>query len=184
MLKELGMQPLEYFAAKILVLIEGHTDEIAIREFLRKKGYSLLHDVCFIHLGGDSMVHANVDQWTMQFDVLALVDGDPKSASARKDFCAKCCANNVPITQLKRYSLESYFSLSAYAEVFPDIASKLPVIFSDDVSVEKQIGRNPKGNIEHLARLTSAESLEGTDINDFLIKLIQKLDRLSLMRKE
>jgi hypothetical protein len=183
MLKELGMQPLEYFSAKILVMTEGHTDEIAIREFLRKKGYSPLHDVCFMHLGGDGMVHVDLAQWTSQFDVLALVDGDPNSASARKVFCTKCADSNVTVTRLKRYSLESYFSIAAYAEVFPDIGD-LPLAFSDELSVEKQLGRSPKGNIERLAQFTSADSLQGTDLNEFLTRLTKKLDSLAATRKQ
>jgi energy-coupling factor transporter ATP-binding protein EcfA2 len=172
MLRELGIQPLEYFGASVLVLVEGPSDEIVIREFLRQMNFPILHDLLFLHLGGDNMTHFDLKLWKERFKVIALIDSDPKSATVRERFVQQCEENNVDCFRLERYGIENYFSIEAIAEVFPDLrdlASELPI----NVKISDYLGVSLKRNVENLARKTSVAGISGTVLHKFLLEVIE-----------
>jgi energy-coupling factor transporter ATP-binding protein EcfA2 len=177
MVTELGASATEYLGSSILVLTEGPSDQIAIREFLRQMKAGPLHEICFISLGGDSMQHFEFGLLKQKFKIMALIDQDPSSKKVRDVFMNNCGANQVQCFQLEKYALENYFSIQAYKKVFPNRV--LPDAVPSDKKISDSFGFSPKRNIEQLAKNTLIGDLNGTQLEIFLNNLKNALELIN-----
>jgi hypothetical protein len=80
---------------------------------------------------------------------------------------ANCKAVGIPAYRLKRYSIESYFSLRALREVFGTQLPASVVALDPDVKLEDQIGLNVKNNHRALAKTMRLAEIDGTDFRAF-----------------
>ena len=113
------------------------------------------------------MHHHDLEVFKQHYQVMALIDNDPKSNKCRKAFLAKCSELKIPAVRLKGYSIENYFSPNALMQVFgnqitPNLAIKR------DIKLESQIGFSVKHNNRKIARAMSLQDLSGTDLDAFL----------------
>jgi hypothetical protein len=105
-----------------------------------------------------------------------LVDKDPKSSRVRKRFVENCEKYGIPVTRLKRYSIENYFSVPALRQVF---GSQIPASLHEidpNIKVEDQIGLNPKKCNGKIARAMSLGEIKNTDLHEFLLEVKRKCE--------
>lgn len=168
MLDDLGYSVTDNLVSDVVILVEGPTDTPIIEELLLKKGVLPRFDVRIWPLGGDIMDQVDLTLLTQAYKVVALLDRDPKSSKVRKRFRERCEAANIPLTQLKRYAIENYFTLTALRSVFgPQIPAYLTEL-EPNKPLDSQIGINVKRNNRRLARELSLSDVNGTDLGSFL----------------
>lgn len=182
-LSDLGYQTIDNLLAECVILVEGVFDVPVLEDLLRRMPYKDRYVIRVWPMGGDVMDQLDLSVFTDHSLVLALIDGDPKSGAVRKRFIKKCEEKSIHATRLKRYSIENYFSIDAYSQVFgSQIAASLKEI-DPRQKVEKQIGFDPKKSNRKLLELTSDEQFKGTDLWDFLEKTIpESLKKVALTR--
>lgn len=171
LLNELGYSVADNLVSDLIILVEGPKDTPVIEEFLKKFEIDADFNVKIWALGGDIMSQLDLSVFKERYKVIALVDKDPKSDKVRKEFIKKCKELEIPVTRLKRYALENYFSLNALRKVFKaQIPSHLTEI-DPERTLEEQIGINVKRNNRKLAQAMSVEEIAGTDLERFFIKV-------------
>ncbi len=170
LLGELGYDVTDNLISDLVILVEGLFDKYVVLEFLHKMGIDKQYEIKVWLLGGDIMADQDLSVFVSNYNVIALVDKDDKDKNTRKvreKFVENCNKAAIPITRLKRYSLESYFSIDALKSVFK---SQIPAEFKPDVGTKlwDQLGFNGKSQNLALARATTLEDIAGTDLMDFL----------------
>lgn len=173
-LNEIGYSVSDNLVSDLIVLVEGPTDTPIIEEYLKKFGIDATYNIKTWALGGDIMSQLDLSVFAERYKVIALIDKDPKSAKIRRKFQEKCKELSIPVTKLKRYAIENYFTVRALKEVFK---GQIPSTFTDidpDKSLEEQIKMNVKNNNRKLAQEMTLEEIEGTDLHKFFQK-VQKV---------
>jgi predicted ATPase len=182
-LNDLGYSPADNLVSDLVIVVEGIGDKRAIAEFLKKMDVYGNYNIKFWLLGGDLMFHVDLDSFKDNYNIVVLLDNDPKSFRARKPFLKHCTELRIPVTVLERYSIENYFPIELYRETFGDkFPPGLNAIKYND-PVWEQLGglieeEHIKKGVGKLAQRTSLESLEETDLMAFLN------DVKSLLEKE
>lgn len=173
-LNELGYSVSGNLVSDLIILVEGPTDVPIIEEYLKKFGIDASYNIKIWALGGDIMAQLDLTVFAEKYRVIALIDKDPKSASVRRKFINKCKDLNIPVTTLKRYAIENYFSVRALREIFK---GQIPVKFTEinyDKSLQEQIEINVKNSNRRLAQEMNLEQIEETD----LYKFFKEVERL------
>lgn len=173
-LNELGYSASDNLVSDLIILVEGPTDTPIIEEYLKKFGIDATYNIKTWALGGDIMSQLDLSVFAERYKVIALIDNDPKSGKIRRKFQEKCKELSIPVTKLKRYAIENYFSVRALKEIFK---GQIPSTFTDidpDKSLEEQIKMNVKNNNRKLAQEMTLEEIEGTDLHKFFQK-VQKI---------
>lgn len=166
LLSDLGYTIEDNLTADLIVLTEGPTDIPFFEEFMRKKEFDRKINIKFWGLGGDIMDQMNIEIFKESSNVIAIIDNDPGSSKVRNRFIRNCEKLSIPVTKLKRYALENYFTLDSLKAVFG--ASEINVTtIAPDKKLENQIHINVKKNIYKIAQHMSLDDIKGTDLDDF-----------------
>ena len=173
LLNDLGYSVSDNLVSDLVIVVEGSGDKNAITEFLLKRNLMGVNNIKFWILNGDAMSHVDLEGFADRFKIVVLLDSDPDSESARRSFVAQCKQLNIPITKLKRYSLENYFPIEAYRESFGDLIPKRITSFDPKKAVWAQLGnritrKDVKKGSKTFAVKTTLADIDGTDLNDFL----------------
>ena len=171
-LKNLGYSISDNIVSDVIILVEGPTDVPVLEELLVKKGIIPAFDVKIWALGGDIMHHHDLEVFSQNYCVMALVDSDPKSSKSRNEFLKKCAALSIPAHRLKRYSIENYFPLSILKAVFPSQIQD-GTLLDNSKKLRDQIGIDVKKNNRKIAMAMSLEDISGTDLDAFLSQISQ-----------
>ena len=170
-LNELGYSVADNLVSDLIILVEGPTDTPVIEEFIKKFGFDAEYNIKTWALGGDIMAQLDLSIFAERYKVIALIDKDPKSDKVRKKFINNCKELEIPVTRLKGYAIENYFSVRALREVFK---GQIPENFTEvdlDKTLEDQIKINVKNNNRKLAQEMKLEEIEGTDFYKFFEKV-------------
>lgn len=167
-LTELGYSIADNLVSDLVVLCEGPKDKLVLDEFFQKMG---LLDRCNIKvwpLGGDIMDQLDLSVFQETHKLIALLDQDPGSSAIRNRFQKKCEELKIPVTRLKRYALENYFSVSAIAAYMKGQMPTGITKLAPNKPVAEQLGFEVKKNGGKIAKEMKLEDLKGTDLEDFL----------------
>lgn len=173
-LAELGYSIADNLVSDLVVLCEGPKDKLVLDEFFQKMGLLDRSNIKVWPLGGDIMDQLDLSVFQESHKLIALIDNDPGSSIIRKRFQKKCDELRIPVTRLKRYALENYFSLAAISEY---MKGQMPVGITElapDKPVADQLGFEVKKNGGKIAKEMKLEDLKGTDLEEFL-NLVAKL---------
>ncbi len=170
-LNELGSSVSENLVSDLIILVEGPKDTPIIEEYLKKFGIDAEYNIKTWALGGDIMDQVDLTVFAERYKVIALIDKDPSSGKIRKRFIEKCKELEIPVTRLKRYAIENYFSVRALREVFGGQIPKSFTEIDNDETLENQIKINVKNNNRKLAQAMELEEIEGTDFYRFFEKV-------------
>ena len=178
LLKGLGYSIADNIACDLICLTEGPSAVIILEEILRKLGHDNNYSIRFWPLGGDIMGRLDLGMLIDNFPpqkIIALIDKDPNSRKARKQFLSKCEELDIECKQLERYAIENYIPINAISSCknLPNIPQEFTEI-DPQQSVEKQLGFSIKGNLPDLISATRLEDIENTDLLDFCIRLRSK----------
>lgn len=171
-LREMGYAKSDFVTANVLAVVEGPHDQEAIETFLRLHIRTPGKKVAFYLLGGENMTHCSLETMKEAFEhVLAFVDSEIEKGSRkiRRDFRKMCGAINIPCQISELPTMEHYYSIDAYRQVFPNLV--IPDAFDPGTQIEKQIGASPKGNTAKLAAATPWSHVERTDLGEFIKEL-------------
>lgn len=177
-LHDLGYSVTDNIVSDLIILVEGSTDTPVIEEFLSKLKVDKKYNVKIWALGGDIMAQQNLSIFAERYNVMALIDYDPKSNSVRKKIIENCESVGIPVVRLKKYAIENYFSVRALKEVFKgqisdDFDKVLP-----NKKLSDQIGMDVKKNNRKIAKEMTLEEIEGTDLMEFFDSVKTKLQNL------
>lgn len=168
LLTELGYSIADNLVSDLVVLCEGPKDKLILEEFFLKIGLQNRSNIKIWPLGGDIMAQLDLTVFKENHQLIALVDNDPGSSRVRKKFLEKCAELQIKAIQLKRYAIESYFSLPAIASVMKgQMPSEIgPIDHSRPIG--EQLGFEVKANGLRIAKAMSLDDVKGTDFEDFL----------------
>ena len=170
-LDDLGYSITDNLVSDLIILTEGPKDIPIVEEFLIKFKLAEKYNIKAWPLGGDIMDQVDLSVFSQNYSIIAIVDKDPGSKKVRDRFIKKCEEQEIPVSHLKRYAIENYFSLRVLREVFgKDIPSGLTEI-DPDKKLEEQIRINVKNNNRELARKMSIEEIKDTDLYGFFQKV-------------
>jgi energy-coupling factor transporter ATP-binding protein EcfA2 len=170
-LTELGYSIADNLVSDLVVLCEGPKDKPVLEEFFQKMGLLDRSNIKVWPLGGDIMDQLDLSVFQQSQQLIALIDNDPGSSHVRKRFLKKCEELNIPVTHLKRYSLENYFSMAAIASV---MKGQMPAGIGEldpKKSVSDQLGFEVKKNGGKIAKEMKLEDIKSTDFEEFLHKV-------------
>ena len=170
-LNNLGYSVSDNLVSDIVILVEGPKDVPVVREFLDKHGLLQQHTIKVWPLGGDIMDQLDLSVLSQNYQLVALIDSDPRSAKTRERFKKNCEEYKIPVHQLKRYALENYFTVEALRKVFRE---KIPAHFTKveaDSKIEEQLGFNVKKSNGLIAKSMSLDDIEGTDLASFFLNV-------------
>ena len=167
-LAELGYDVSDNLVSDVVVLTEGPSDIPVIQEFIRQRGLDRRYRIRCWPLGGDNMVRVDLTPFLERSRVIALVDNDPGSNSARKKFVDACNGLGIPVTRLKRRAIENYFTLDALRRVFGKQIREDVQSLDPGIAVDSQIGLDPKAKNWNVAAAMSLSDIEATDLSAFL----------------
>jgi len=170
-LGELGYESLREIGFDRLLLVEGPSDLLAIKELLRKYGKEAKTVV--FHLGGGdratamaSAELAEVKQITDRVSVLIDSERNAEGEAigrGRQALVDACRSTNIPILVLKRRALENYFPDRALKFVFgPGINALGPY---DTMSIGSRWNKQENWRV---ASAMTRDDLIGTDLGNFL----------------
>ena len=170
-LNALGYEVTDNLISDLIVLVEGPTDVPIIKCYIEQITDLSKFNIKIWPLGGDIMSQVDLTVFADSYKTLALIDNDPKSQSARKEFVANCTTCNIPLHILKRYSIENYFTVKALRAVFKGQIPNTIIDIDPDVKLFDQINIDVKKNNHKLAKEMKLEDIEGTDLYDFLMQV-------------
>ena len=166
-LNDLGYSVSDNLMSDLVILVEGPKDVPVIEEFLLKYDIMQKHDIKIWPLGGDIMDQLDLSVFIESHPLIALIDKDPGSSKIRKRFKEKCKELNIPVIQLKRYSIENYFTVEALRKVFGENIPKELVDIKPDKSIDEQIGFSVKRSNRQIAQSMSIGDIKKTDLEVF-----------------
>ena len=161
----------------LVILTEGPRDKIPLQILLQKMNLLSKYNIKFWALGGDIMNQQDLSVLAESYNLFALIDRDPGSEKSRKEFIQNCKEVGIPYHRLERYSLENYFPLRAYKEVF---GSQIPAEVEEikpNVKVSDQISLDPKNRLKQVAMSTELSDLKDTDLEKVLRQINQMLQK-------
>ncbi len=168
---EIGYAVTDNLVSDLVILVEGPKDIPIIEEFLIKMGLQERYDIKIWPLGGDIMDQLDLSVFAQNYTILALVDKDPMSDKIRTRFLTNCKNYNIPVTKLKRYAIENYFSLKALKAVFgPQIPPSITNI-DPDKKLKDQIKIDVKKNNKKISQAMTIDEIKGTDLYNFFKKV-------------
>jgi len=171
LLTDLGYSVSDNLVSDLVILCEGPTDKVVLEEFLRKMGLTEQFVIRIWALGGDVMSQHDLSVFAQAYRIMALIDQDPKSSHVRKAFIENCNGRGIPVHQLKRYSIESYLSLTSIAKMTNQAAPSGLKELDPNQKVSTQLGYDIKGNMRKISKDMSLKDIEGTDLVEFLRKV-------------
>lgn len=174
LLTELGYSIADNLVSDLVVLCEGPKDKPVLEEFFQKMGLLDRSNIKVWPLGGDIMDQLDLSVFQESHKLIALIDNDPGSATIRKRFLKKCEELKIPVTHLKRYSLENYFSLPVIESVVKNPIPSGVTALDPNKRVSDQLGFEVKGNGGKIAKDMKLEDIKGTDFEEFL-QQVEKL---------
>ncbi len=124
---ELGYSVTDNLVSDLVILVEGPSDRHVVQEFLKKMGLYEQYNIKIWPLGGDIMDQSDLSVFAEKYNILALIDKDPGSNTVRKRFIANCKQYAIPVTRLRRYSIENYFSVAALKSEY---GAQIPASFT------------------------------------------------------
>lgn len=173
----LGYSVSDNLAADLLILTEGPTDIPIIETLIHWRELDLRYNIKYWPLGGDMMANLDLDVFSQNMNVFALIDSDLQSTKIRQEFKRNCKSNNIKCTQLKRYAIENYFTLDAIKKVFSHLHQIRKKRIDPDKSVKSQLGFNIKSKNHLIIKNMTEKDFSGTDlllfinsIEEFLLK--------------
>lgn len=181
MLSDLGYSVADNLVADVVVLVEGPTDVVVLKELGKKLGWPERLNVALWPMGGDIMAQLDLSVLTAAYQTIALIDKDPGSSRIRRLFQENCARHQVPVHQLFRMAIENYFSADALRSVFEH---QIPATFTaldGSRTVEDQLGFSIKKQNRRLAEATALEEIMTTDLGEFL-RQVETLAKRSLTR--
>ena len=162
------------------IWVEGPTDCPSVEELVRKVPGAENLNIAVQPLGGWGTMLS--PQWTPMHlndgchDFTILLDGDGAYDYGRlglvewpnvRAFLAGLRKDGIEVTVLDRYGLENYFPQHAFETVMErDLSAHFPL--DPRKPVKNQIPGYNKNVNGDLARLTTLDDLDGTDLQDFL----------------
>jgi energy-coupling factor transporter ATP-binding protein EcfA2 len=176
-LTELGYSIADNLVSDLVVLCEGPKDKPVLEEFFQKMGLLDSNNIKVWPLGGDIMDQLDLSVFQQSHQLIALIDNDPGSSHIRNRFLKKCEELKIPVTRLKRYSLENYFSVVAIASV---MKGQMPTGISEldpKKPVSDQLGFEVKKNGGKIAKEMKLEDIKATDFEEFLQKVAGLADQ-------
>jgi 5S rRNA maturation endonuclease (ribonuclease M5) len=168
LLTELGYSIADNLVSDLVVLCEGPKDKPVLEEFFQKMGLTERYNIKVWPLGGDIMDQLDLSVFQETHKLIALLDQDPGSSAIRKRFQKKCEELKIPVTRLKRYALENYFSVAAIAAYMKGQMPAGITELAPDKPVADQLGFEVKKNGGKIAKEMKLEDLKGTDLEEFL----------------
>lgn len=175
-LNELGYSIADNLVSDLIILTEGPSDKPVLEELLLKMCIIPKYNIKFWAMGGDIMDKQDLSVFVQNYKVMALIDKDPGSSTVRDKLTKKCNENNIPVTQLERYSIENYFTLDVLKKVFHSQISESVTAIDPNIKLENQIGIDVKKNNRKIAKEINLCDIEGTDLNEFLKMVKNKLE--------
>ncbi len=179
-LADLGYSVTDNLVSDLILLVEGPSDLQVLEEALIKMGLYGDFNIKIWSLGGDNMAQLDLSVFAEHYSIMALVDNDPKSGHVRETFMEKCAELNIPVTRLKRYAMENYFTLRAVNEVYRKWGNKVPdtvTSVAPEKPLDEQIGFNVKRNNREIAQEMTMEEFQATDdLYEFLLSVERKLE--------
>ncbi len=168
-MRSLGYSYIDNVLSDLIILVEGPDDVLNFQELFNKFDYLQKSDIKFWPVGGDIMGKNEIDLSVFKENknVIAIIDLDPGSKSARDRFKEKCDSNNIKWYQLERYSLENYFTISAIKAVYPEEKVEVKKILPK-AKIINQLGFNPKKYGWKIFQIMSIDDIDGTDLMDIL----------------
>ena len=174
-LTELGYSIADNLVSDLVVLCEGPKDKPVLEEFFQKMDLVRRSSIKVWPLGGDIMDQLDLTVFQETYKLIALIDGDPGSSSVRKRFLKKCEELKIPVTRLKRYAIENYFSLAAIASVMKGQMPLGIVELDPKKPVADQLGFEVKNNGGRIAKEMKLEDIQGTDFEEFFQRVSELL---------
>lgn len=174
-LDDLGYAVTDNLVSDLVILVEGPTDVPVVEEFLLKTGVFSMGDIRIWPLGGDIMDQVDLNVFAEKYKLIALLDQDPGSKRVRNRFEKRCRELGIPVHRLKRYGIESYFSLRALREVFGSQIPSTVESLDPSIKLENQIGINVRKNNRNIAKVMTLDEIETTDFNAFIRKVAKRL---------
>ena len=170
-LSDLGYQVTDNLVSDLIILVEGPTDVQILETFLQKMGILNKFAIKFWPLGGDIMAQLDLSVFKEAYNIIALIDADPKSRTIREKFIEKCESSQIPVHRLTRYAIENYFSLNALKSIFKGQISNAVTKLEPNRSIEKQLGFSVKSQSRRIAREMDMEDIRDTDLYEFLMQV-------------
>ncbi|HEY4417821.1 MAG TPA: AAA family ATPase, partial [Verrucomicrobiae bacterium] len=167
-LTALGYSIADNLVSDLVVLCEGPKDKLVLEEFFQKMGLPEKANIKVWPLGGDIMDQLDLSVFLESHKLMALIDNDPGSSTIRTRFQKKCEELKVPVTRLKRYAIENYFSLAAISAYMKGQMPAGMTEIAPDKPVAEQLGFEVKKNGGKIAKEMKLEDLKGTDLEEFL----------------
>jgi ABC-type cobalamin/Fe3+-siderophores transport system ATPase subunit len=168
LLTELGYSIADNLVSDLIVLCEGPRDKVVLNEFFEKMQVLTQYSIKIWPLGGDIMDQLDLSVLKEAHAVVAMIDMDPGSRQVRERFKANCLEHNIPVHQLKRYSIENYFSMTAISSI---MKGQMPVnltALDPDKPVSEQLGFCVKRNSARIAKQMTLDEIKGSDFEEFL----------------
>ena len=176
-LNDLGYSVADNLTSDLIILTEGPYDRAPLDILLHKMGLLSSYNIKHWALGGDIMEQQDLTVFAESYNLFALIDKDPGSKVSRKRFVKKCDKAGIPVHRLQRYSLENYFPLRAYKEVFGSQIPDMVTEIKPDEKVSDQIKLNPKKRLKNVADATDLSDIKGTDLDKALRKMQKILEQ-------
>lgn len=171
-LDDLGYSVADNLVSDLVVLVEGPTDAPVLEEYFVKMGIFERFNIKIWPMGGDIMDKVDLSVFAQNYKIIGLIDKDPKSVRIRNRFKNKCEANGIEVIQLKRYSIENYFSVRVLKEIFGPQIQEPFITIDPKKKLEEQIGIDVKRNNRKLAKEMAEEELKDTDdLYRFLLRV-------------
>lgn len=171
-LDDLGYSVADNLVSDLVVLVEGPTDAPILEEYFVKIGLFEKFNIKIWPMGGDIMDKVDLSVFAQNYKIIGLIDRDPKSMKIRNHFKKKCEENSIEVIQLKRYSIENYFTIRVLREIF---SSQIPDHITNidpKKKLEEQIGIDVKRNNRRLAKAMTVDEITVTDdLYEFLQKI-------------
>jgi len=175
MLDDLGYSVADNLVSDLVVLVEGPTDAPVLEEYFVKLGLFDKFNIKIWPLGGDMMDKVDLSVFAQNYKIIGLIDKDPESTKIRNRFKKKCEENGIEVIQLRRYSIENYFTIRVLREIF---GTQIPghIATIDSIKkLEEQIGIDVKKNNRRLAKAMTDDELKATDD---LYKFLERIKEL------
>jgi AAA15 family ATPase/GTPase len=123
-LLQIGVLAIDNLTSDAVVISEGKTDIIIIEHIVRHLlGAPVNASISHVFLSGSMMAYFDPNPFAQIRNTFALLDCDPKNRDPQVKFIEACKCAGIKTAQLKRYSIENYYSLAALRAAFPKLIS-------------------------------------------------------------
>lgn len=171
----LGFPVNQMLSSDAIILVEGTTDKLIYMRLLNLMGLKRMYSVKFMHLRGDNLKHIDPKIFENHKLVAIILDKDPKSDLARKEFIESSKELGYKLYILERYSVENYIPLSLWRKVFPKFIKNEITEIEHNESIEKQNitlnNYNLKKGVDKVANEIALDDISGTDLEKILLEI-------------